>query len=183
MVSDYNYFILTIGGIRIKTLTLKQRRLIQAIKDPKNFGKPLSKIAPSAGYSVSARTIYTKPTKALIAKAFKDKGITKESMQDYFANLSEIALKIGDLTNANRCGENLSKTAGLFTDRSIVEQSIALTTEEKSALDRVQAQYRSRLASIIADSKAVSQADNQSDGKDSLDTGKASPGSLNSDKS
>ena len=96
-------------------MTLKQDNLVKAIPQ----AKTLRQAGMMAGYSPKSRTIYRKGTKTHIAENLQLAGITKQSLQDYFIGLGQLALQAGDISNAERSGENIAKMAGFMKDNAV----------------------------------------------------------------
>ena len=97
-------------------MTLKQRKLKQAIK----HSKTLWEAAMKAGYSPTSRTIYQPQYRTtmntIVSEALNEE--TEDKIKNDFTLAKELALKTDDLTNYNRANEDLARIRGMFKDKS-----------------------------------------------------------------
>jgi len=98
---------------------------MKEILNPEN--RTLKDAAIKAGYSVSengSRHIYRSKTKHIIAQALENAGVSKEGLIGYFKEIGHLAIKTGDLSNANRVGENIGKVTGAMKDSTSTQVSV-----------------------------------------------------------
>jgi len=119
------------------TMTLKQQRLINAILSKDNIGKPLKEIAESVG--LTSTHIYKKAIKSHILEAFKEKGISKDTLTHSFEALTHLCLKDKDYSNAHRGLENIAKLSGLLKADNTITINQANVLDSIRASDRAEA--------------------------------------------
>ena len=98
-------------------MTLRQQKLAKALLDPKT--KTVADAKRIAGYSEQSRYVYNPLTKLAIRKTLSSLGIDKNSMNERFRLLSELAIKDKDYANTNRSYENICKIQRFFDSGSV----------------------------------------------------------------
>jgi hypothetical protein len=125
-------------------MTIKQDALARAILDKKNIGKPLSEVANSVGYK--SKQIYRKGTKQHLREYIEAKGISRDSLSTILANLGTQAQNKGDIGNALRSVELLSKLHGLIRGESNIVQ-----VNTSAVLDSIKATDRAEVIGTVTD--------------------------------
>jgi len=119
--------------------TIKQQRLAKAAADKNNYGRTLADIAQEVGYAKGSRAIYREGTRRHILEAFKEKGISKDTLTDSFEALTHLCLKDKDYSNAHRGLENIAKLSGLLKADNTITINQANVLDSIRASDRAEA--------------------------------------------
>lgn len=100
-------------------MTLKQSRLIKAIPE----SSTIMEAGIKAGYSPSARKMYTAGTRRLILDELNRLGYDRQSMLQRFNIGSAVALAKKDIGNYHRGHENICKLQGFMNDNQPEQSS------------------------------------------------------------